>query len=66
MLELSPKGTYVMYTYPESLEDRVPSHDRYIQYLITYYEPTYVVPTYGDPRSLVHSLARGLEEHSTE
>ena len=24
--ELSPKGTYVLYPYPESLEDRVPSH----------------------------------------
>jgi hypothetical protein len=36
MSELSPKGTYVMYPYPESLEDRVPSHaHRYTQYLIT-------------------------------
>ncbi len=26
VLELSPKGTYVMYPYHESLENRVPSH----------------------------------------
>ncbi len=26
VLELSPKGTYVMYPYPKSLEDRVQSH----------------------------------------
>ncbi len=35
MLELSPKGTYVMYPYHESLEDRVISHARYIRYPIT-------------------------------
>ena len=36
LLELSPKGTYVMYPYPESLKARVPSHaHRYIRYLIT-------------------------------
>ena len=35
LLELSPKGTYVMYPYHESLEDRVLSHDRYTRYLIT-------------------------------
>ena len=32
---LSPKGTYVMYPYHESLEDRVLSHARYIRYPIT-------------------------------
>ncbi len=36
LLELSPKGTYVMYPYPESLKDRVPNHaHRYIRYLFT-------------------------------
>jgi hypothetical protein len=33
---IRPSTTYVMYPYPESLKDRVPSHaHRYIRYLVT-------------------------------
>ncbi len=59
-LELSPRGTYVMYDYLKSLQYRVPSQEyRYMRYLITARPRTQFICTLS-PRSRVESAAYGF------